>query len=103
MSVVKIDIDLVGKKFILTDKSRSINSDRRFKYFLSDSLNAQFKEDGNINIPFNDDEREQILKPIHDAFEKYNLEQVDSEDVKQLLSSYFNEKHRFKDFSEKAK
>jgi len=103
MSAVEIDIDLTSKTFVLKDESKLINSDRRFKYFLTDALKAKFHDDGSIAISFNDDEKEQVLKSIHDAFQKYGVEQIDSERIKQVLLSYYGEKDRFRDFSEKAK
>ena len=103
MSDITISINLSEKGFIITDELNKIHSDRRFKYFLNDVLDAKFLANGLIHVPYQDEKKEEILKLIHEAFVKYGYAQADSDEIKSILNDYYNEKERFKEFSKKAK
>lgn len=104
MDNVQLDIDEVNKLFLLTGTTDKIKGNRRAKYYFIDYLNADFLDDGSIAISYQDDtDKEQLLKKIQKSLEKYGIEQVDSDDIKNALDYYYQEKENFKEFSQKAK
>lgn len=100
---VKINIDEQGKKFIISDKTQVIRNNRRSRSYFSEYLNASF-EGTLVNIPIPENEDNDILlRKVQKALNKYQIEQVESENIKEILSHYFKEKENFKAFSQQAK
>lgn len=100
---IEINIDEQGKKFIISDETQVIRNNRRSRSYFSEYLNASF--DGtlvNIPIPENED-NDILLRKVQKALDKYQIEQVESENIKDILSHYFKEKEDFKAFSKQAK
>ena len=82
---------------------RRHRNNRRSRSYLSEYLNASF--DGtliNIPIPENED-KDILLRKVQKALNKYKIEQIESENIKEILSHYFKEKENFKAFSQQAK
>jgi len=103
MNPVEINIDEKKRKFIISGNIDSITKNYRAKHFFLDFLKARFLDNGIIIIPYFENDREQILKKIQDSLKKYGIEQIDSQQIKEVLDHYFIEKENFKQFSEKAK
>lgn len=103
MSTLELNINDEKKEFILEGSTTEITKNRRVKYFFLDFLKATFHDNSTISVPYQDENKEQILKKIHDAFVKYGIEQSDSNTVKEVLANYYKEKENFKDFSQKAR
>lgn len=100
---IEFHINIENCEYILKGDIQKLLDDRRAKYYLLETLKGTFKEDGSIAIKYNIDEKEILLKSIQDAFIKYNVQQIESPEIKKVLKHYFVEKEKFKLFSEKAK
>ncbi len=103
MTSVELNVDESKEQFVITGDVQQIIKNRRAKYYFVDFLNAQFQENGQIRIPYNQEEREQILNKIQDSLEKYGINQTDSSEIKQIFNVFYKEKENFKLFSEKAR
>lgn len=104
MNAVELNIDQERKEFLLKGETNKINNNRRAKFFFQDALSATFLKDGTIVIPyFHDEERDLTLKKIQNALSKYEIEQSDSQQIKQVLENYYREKENFTTFTEKAR
>jgi len=100
---IEINIDEQGKNFIISDETKVIRNNRRSQSYFSEFLNASF--DGVliiIPIPENED-KDILLRKVQKALNKYQIEQVESEKIKEILFNYFKEKENFKVFSQQAK
>ncbi len=100
---VLIDIDTNDLNFQIEDSNGIVLKNRRAKSYFSTFLKASFE--GNfIKVPIIDIQTKDILlQKIQKALKKYNIEQVETSNIKQILKKYFQEKENFKVFSEKAK
>ncbi len=58
--------------------------------------------EGRIFVPYEDEEREQILQKIEKLLQKFGLEEQTGTEVNQVLSDYFAEQKRFSIFSREA-
>lgn len=103
MSPIELNIDEKAGVFILKDLTGEIAKDRRVKYYLINTLHANFSSNGTISIKYSQKERELHLKRLHDALEKYNIQQKDSLQIQEVLENYYTERESFKQFSERAK
>lgn len=101
MPFVELNIDEVSNQFELSGDVSQITKNHRARYFFLDVLKASF-DDGSARIPFNEKEKEAVLKSIHDALQKYGIEQKDSAAIKNVLSVFYREKENFAVFSQKA-
>jgi len=103
MTSVFLNIETSSKVFTLSGGVGAIINNRRAKFYFKDYLRATFEAD-KINIPYLDDnERENTLKKIQNALVKYGIPLTDSQEIKNVLNSYYTEKENFARFSEKAK
>ena len=100
---VELDIDDKGLFFLLKDLNNSISNNRRAKSFFIKYLNASF-ENIIVKIPIvNSETKDILLQKIQKALSKYEVQQIESENIKSILNRYFQEKENFNRFSEKAK
>lgn len=100
---VEINIDEQRSNYTITDASQVIFRNRRARSYFSKYLDASFdKTVIKIPIPANGD-NDLLLRSIQKALNKYQIEQVESENIKEILSNYFKEKENFKVFSQQAK
>ena len=100
---VELDIDDKESFFLLKDRNNSISNNRRAKSFFIKFLNASF-ESHIVKIPITKSEtKDVLLQKIQKALSKYKVQQTDSENIKSILNTYFQEKENFKTFSKKAK
>ncbi len=103
MNSVSIDIDREAKRFVLVDEMGLVSYNKRANHFFRNFLHANFIGQ-EIIIDYSESQSPNILlKKIHDALNKYNICQTDSENVREALSIYFRERQNFTLFSEKAK
>jgi len=100
---VELNIDEAKREFIISGNTEKIAQHHRAKYYFLDFLKATFYPTGEITIPYPENEREQYLKKIQDSLEKYGIEQIDSQKIKEVLDHYYTEKLNFKQFSDKAR
>lgn len=104
MGDLELGLENESKQFTLRGDTSIILKNRRAKYFLEDVLSASFQTGNKILIPYKEEnERETVLQKIREAFEKYNIPYIDSEEVKNTLSHYYTELENFHSFSEKAR
>lgn len=103
MPFVELDIDKDNNRFLISGNISQITKNHRAKYFFLDVLNASFNDNKTISIPFNEDEKENLLQTIQDALSKYEIEQKDSARIRDVLKAFYNEKENFDSFSQKAK
>src|SRR5688572_20802692 len=104
MTLPRLHVDQNQKVYILDGDLNAILNNRRLRYYFKDVLKADFDTDGKIAISYQDDERrDEILRAIHEAVNKYGLEVIDSQAVEHVSREYFLEKERFAVFSQKAK
>jgi len=102
MGIVELTINEERREFVITGDTSSIKDNYRAKHFYLDFLKADFVDNGEIVIPY-DQDRELILKKIQNSLEKYDIQQVDSAAIKTVLNDYYTEKQNFKAFGEKAR
>jgi SNF2 family DNA or RNA helicase len=103
MGAIELNIDENKKAFVITGETQKIIKNHRAKYFFLDYLKARFLENGRIIIPYQEMDREQLLKKIQNSLEKYGIQQFDSPKIKEVLEHYYIEKENFKIFSDRAK
>lgn len=103
MNPLELTIDEEKKVFILNGDLDSILKSRRAKYYFQDVLKAVFT-DNLIYIPYLEaSDRDDTLKKIHKSLKKYGIQQIDSDDIRDVLYEYFDEQEKFEIFSQKAK
>ena len=102
MEVVKIDIDEVNNQFLIKDNQGLIKKNRKANYFFKDYFKAEESDKGIIIIDYDEPNKNEFLKKIHEALKKYKIESNDSKNIKTVLVDYFDESDRFKKFSLKA-
>lgn len=102
MPFVELNIDEDRNQFVLSGDVSQILNNHRARYFFLDVLKASFA-DTSARIPFNEKEKESVLKSIHVALRKYGIEQEDSATIKDVLSVFYREKENFEVFSQKAR
>jgi len=103
MQSIELNIEESKKEFVLSGNINTLLKNYRAKNYFIDFLKASFNNDNTVTIPFEQDERENTLKKIQDSLTKYGIDQSDSSEIKEVLSFYYQEKEKFKIFSEKAK
>lgn len=103
MSFVELNIDEAEHQYVISDDTLLISGNHRAKYYFIDVLKASFNGLKSILIPYDDEDRENVLKKIHDALAKYNIAKKDSREIQEVLNVYFQEKENFEVFSQKAK
>lgn len=102
MPFVELTIDEGRNLFVILGDVSQITKNHRARYFFIDVLKASFDE-ASARVPFNEKEKESVLKSIHDALQKYGIEQKDSATIKDVLSVFYREKESFEVFSQKAR
>jgi hypothetical protein len=102
MGFVNVDIDENKSQFILLDNKGLIKRNRKANYFFKDYFNAIDGDNGIIIIDYNELDKNDALKKIHKALEKYKIDSNNSDKIKNVLGDYFDEKEKFKKFSLKA-
>lgn len=102
MPFVELNIDEGRNLFVILGDVSQITKNHRARYFFIDVLKASFDE-ASARVPFNEKEKESVLKSIHDALRKYGIEQKDSATIKDILSVFYREKENFEVFSRKAR
>lgn len=103
MPFVELNIDEDRNQFVILGDVSQIIKNYRARYFFLDVLKASFNGDAAVNIPFKEDEKESVLKSIHNALLKYGIDQKDSARIKVALNVFYKEKENFEIFSQKAK
>lgn len=103
MSFVELSIDEDRRQFGISGDVSQIIKNHRARYFFIDVLKASFNGDISASIPYNEEEKESVLKRIYDALRKYDIKQRDSTRIKDVLDVFYREKENFEAFSEKAK
>lgn len=103
MNIVQVSIDEAHREFVISGEIQGITKNYRAKYHFLDVLKASFHSDNRITIPYEDKERELVLKKVQKSLAKHGIEQVDSPAIKEVLNDYYTEQENFKTFSQKAK
>lgn len=102
MAEIKINIDSTNAYYLLKGDIEKLKSKRRAYLFLRDYLNADCPNNDYIKIPFEVQEREGVLQDIQKIIKKFGFQENLSENVKNILKDYFQEKENFREFSRKA-
>ena len=103
MPQINISLDDKKASFILSGNLTEVLSDKSIKFYLKYSLNADFSDENRILIGFEQGNKEDILKRIHELLSRYSVTETHSKDVENDLQEYFVEEKNFKEFSNKAK
>jgi SNF2 family DNA or RNA helicase len=103
MRHVDLDIDEIARTYILNDVELVVATNRRLKFYLLTELHAMVDKDGRYIIPYNLQERDELLRSLYDALDKYGVDVVNSSAIITIHDDYLAEKERFAEFSVKAK
>jgi SNF2 family DNA or RNA helicase len=101
MSKINIDINENRSCYILTGDISLLSTNKRARLYLESYLNAELLEDS-ILIKYEAPVKENILADIRSTLEKFNIEEVRSEEIQKELKEYFEAEDQFAEFSKKA-
>lgn len=95
-------VDIDKENYILSGDIRCILDSRRAFKYLKDYLQPEIFGDERIGIPFNELNKEEVLTRIRGLLKKFNLNEIKSDNIKNLLDLYYEEEENFNKFSSKA-
>jgi len=96
-----IFIDIEKDKFIISDPKDLIRNDARALLYIKDTLHCELNNQKYI-ISVETEEYEQTLQKILRVMQKYGFQCISSQEVKTVLSGYFQEENKFREFSKQA-
>jgi len=102
MSSIYLNINEESSEFLIEGQIEKLSKNRRAKYYLKDFLKATFTEKS-ISIPYSAETREDLLNKIRSSLTKYDVDYEDSNLIKEVLSTYYQELENFSNFSMRAK
>jgi SNF2 family DNA or RNA helicase len=99
---IKIDIDQDKDCFRLSGETEKLLSKRRAKVYLKDYLSANLLDADNILVPFEPEDRDQVLNDIQKLLRKFGFQEKNTQSVEKVLGRYLQEEKNFEVFSRQA-
>lgn len=99
---VTLQIDSSKQLFYITGAINKILLQKRAKLHLKDYLLADLSNPESIIIPYEENEREKTLDSIYRFVDKFSLKLNTTQEVKDVLQEYFQERENFEIFSRQA-
>lgn len=104
MNMIRLNIDQPNMAFQIVGEHGVVLLNRRARYYFQDVLKADTLADGTILVPYKDEEhRDVVLHAIQEAFDKYEIDVINSVEVERVAKGYFVERQNFAVFSEQAR
>ncbi|WP_102262596.1 DEAD/DEAH box helicase [Mesobacillus jeotgali] len=103
MPSILLEINEEERIFILSGDTDGLISNKRSKLYLKDFLNVTDFNSKLIKIPYNLDDKENILIKIQGMLGKYGFDEQRTNKIDNSLNDFFKEEKNFHIFSEKAK
>jgi SNF2 family DNA or RNA helicase len=103
MPSILLEINEEERIFILSGDTDGLISNKRSKLYLKDFLNVRDFNSKLIKIPYNLDDKENILIKIQGMLGKYGFDEQRTNKIDNSLNDFFKEEENFRIFSEKAK
>src|SRR4030042_2890531 len=99
---ITIDVDEENNRFVLQGNTSKLLGSIRVLRYLKDYLNSDLKSKDCVSIYYDRDDKEDTLIKIKHMLDHFNIKEEYSQNVKTILSDYFQEEENFKEFSKKA-
>lgn len=103
MPEINISIDPGKSAYLLGGDIDVLRSNRRARTYLQTNLGVQFRSRRVLEVPYSEENREQVLQKIQRTLERFGIAETRSEAVEIELKELLDEQRRFLEFSEKAR
>ncbi len=103
MKNISININSSTSRFELSGDTREFISDKRAKIFLNDYLDVDLSNPDLLLVKYTPENQEQVLSDVRKIITKLGYGESKSDQLKNVLQSYFDEEKNFEDFSTKAR
>lgn len=99
-----IKLERKASYYHLTGEVAALWKNRRARFFLRDLLDADYKSDHEeINIPFDDQNEDQVIIYINDLFKKFDINGELNQEAKGSWANFEQEEADFEKFSKRAR
>lgn len=103
MKNIQININPTTSRFELSGDTRDFLADRRAKIFIKDYLEADSSNPDLILVKYTQENQEQVLSDIRKIITKLGYGEKKTDQLNDVLQSYFEDEKNFEEFSLKAK